>query len=278
MVNESGQGDDSPETRFGRRAMLFGSGGAVVGGAAFAALGGLGVGPAAASSVRLVFLVGTSSAMDGALAASVAGKTGSPLLVTAQGSLSPPTKTELQSLSPDLVVIVGGPAAISDGVMSAVSGLGLKVRRVYGSSIEETAAALARYDGTVAGAVGPTGAAGLTGAQGATGATGAAGAAGAGGAQGAAGSPGLAGPSGPTGPSGSGPTGPTGTGATGPTGALGPTGTGATGPTGALGPTGLNGATGPTGASGATGPTGLNGVTGPTGPSGVTGPTGATGS
>jgi len=195
-VEQAGtSGDEStvPERRqLGRRAVLFGGGGAVLSGAALAAASSLGITPAEAATRGTAFVVPEDDAMTAALAASVAGKVGAPVLATATSSLSSQTKDELKKLDPTLVVVVGLSKAIADDIGK----LGFTVRRIEGSGVVETAIALARYDGTLSGLRGPKGATGPTGPTG------------------------VSGPSGPTGASG--PTGPTGaSGPTGPTGATG---------------------------------------------------------
>ncbi len=250
---------DLATRRVGRRAILFGGGGAAVGGI-LAATGGLGSLTAGASSQprKIVFVAQNLTAFDAAVAASVAGKVGMPLLLTSPTSLSSTTRSALESLAPDLVVVVGGPLAVTENVVAAIKSLGFSVTRVYGEDADGTAAAMASYDQTLAALLGPTGPAGPEGPTGPAGRSG---------------PPGSEGPPGSTGATGlEGPTGPTGL--EGPTGPEGPSGI--AGPTGPEGPTGSEGPTGPSGSAGATGPAG---PTGPTGPSsaGATGPTGPTG-
>ena len=220
------QGEDDPAKRHvARRALLFGGGSAAVGGV-LAATGGLGFLTAGASPQTIVFIARDDTAFDAAIAASVAGKIGGWVLLTPTDSLSSTTSSALHSLAPNLVVVVGGPLAISDEVLMSIQNLGFTVERIYGEDADGTAAAMANFDRTLNGLVGPTGPSGPQGAAGITGPRGI---------EGPTGSTGL----GPTGSSGS--TGPTGLGSTGPTGSVGATGLGATGPTG---PTGATGATG----------------------------------
>ena len=185
-------GGDPGSRRLARRTILFGGGGAALGGV-LAATGGLGFLSAGASTQKIVFVARDDVPFDAAIAASVAGKVGMPLLLTPPTSLSNTTSSALQSLAPDLVVVVGGPLAISDTVVTAIQDLGFTVQRMYGNDVDGTAAAMASYDQTLAGIVGATGPAGAQGIQGSNG------------------SNGSNGPTGPTGP----------TGVTGPTGATG---------------------------------------------------------
>jgi hypothetical protein len=216
--------------------MLFGGGSVALGGAALAAASNLGIVSASASALaspakpRLVFLAGDSYPMYAAAAAAVAGKVGAPLLFTTGDSVSSATVNELKALAPSLVVAVGDDEVVPAAAVAQVRRLGLTVRRIAGTTFDETAAALARFDGTLAGLAGPEGATGATGAVGPEGTQGPAGVPGATGAAGSAGPPGS-GSVGPTGPTGFGDTGPTGpSGFTGPAGPTGPTGHGVTGP------------------------------------------------
>ncbi len=198
--------DDPGDRRFTRRAILFGGGGVAVGGA-LAATGGLDSLAGASSQLQeIVFVARDDIAFDAAIAASVAGKIGMPLLLTPTNFLSSSTSSALQSLAPDLVVVVGGPLAITDAVLAAIENLGFATTRIYGADADGTAAAMAGYDQTLAGLIGPTGPAGPSGTPGGTGGTG------------------------PTGPMG--PTGPAGLGTTGATGPVG-------GTSGPIGPTGV---------------------------------------
>ncbi len=251
MESEIEPGDDSglhqqeeprPDATMGRRAVLFGGGSVALGGAALAAASTLGIIPAGASPAaakskasRLVFITASNDAMYAAAAAAVAGKTGAPLLFSSGRSLTAATVAELRALAPSLVVVVGSPRIVSAEVIVQLQHLHLRVRRIAGLTLEDTAAALARFDGTLTGFVGPEGPTGAAGPEGPTGAAGPEGPKGAAGPEGPAG---VAGPEGPTGAAG--PEGPA----------------GGAGAPGAVGP---EGPTGPTGASG-------SGVTGPTGP------------
>jgi hypothetical protein len=249
--------DESDLTRITRRATLFG-GSAVLGTALLRVVTfkgnkqGVTSIKTGAGSGKVVFLARNDVPFDAQTAAAIAGKAGVPVLLTNPNNLSTSTADELKKLNPSLVIIVGGPLAISDTVKAQVEALGFPTQRVFGTGRDETAVALAEYGEGVTPAKGPTGPAGTAGPTGARGVTGP-----------ANGPTGPAGGSGPTGPGGSGPTG-----AGGPTGASGTPGD--TGPTGASGTPGDTGPTGPAG-----GPTGPSGSTGDIGPTGPTGPQGA---
>jgi hypothetical protein len=216
-----------PESRPGqsRRALLFGGTAAL--GAAAVGLGLKNSGntptetiitPAASAAPSVVFVARNDIPFDSQAAAAIAGKAGVPVLLTSPKSLPAVTAETLQSLSPALVIIIGGVSAVSAEVAAEIEALGFPTQRIFGGDRNETAAELAEYGQTIDRARGDTGPAGPAGNNGATGPTGAAG-----GPTGPTGDTGITGVNGPTGPTGvNGPTGPTG--ATGPIGDTGPAG------------------------------------------------------
>lgn len=69
----------------------------------------------------VVYLASGEGFADALSAAAVAGVHAAPLLLTPAGSLPAAVAAELQRLSPLIVVLVGGPASVSDEVMTEVS-------------------------------------------------------------------------------------------------------------------------------------------------------------
>ena len=99
----------------------------------------------AAPAAVLVASTADDAAPAGPLAASVAG----PLLLTAGDHLDERVRTELQravELGGD-VLLVGGTAALSDGIVGEVRALGLRPRRVAGADRFATAVAVAEHVG-----------------------------------------------------------------------------------------------------------------------------------
>lgn len=93
-----------------------------------------------------VAYLATGSGFADALAASaVAGAAGAPVLLTdgAQTSLGPALATALQTLHIGKVIIAGGSQAISDGIASQLSSLGITVDRRAGSDRYQTSVLLA---------------------------------------------------------------------------------------------------------------------------------------
>jgi putative cell wall-binding protein len=69
-----------------------------------------------------------------------------PLLLTPKDSLSPAAAIAIRDLGIEHVILVGGPAAVSDSVKSALDGLqGVSVNRFGGANRQETAVMLASF-------------------------------------------------------------------------------------------------------------------------------------
>lgn len=84
--------------------------------------------------------VATGLGFADALAASpVAGADGAPILLVTQDSVPDATKTELQRLTPNEIVIVGGTGAVSTAVEDQLKSLAGTVRRIAGATRWETA-------------------------------------------------------------------------------------------------------------------------------------------
>jgi hypothetical protein len=93
----------------------------------------------------VAFLADAGNFPDALAAGAVAGPMGGPVLLTGKDSLDAEAARVLGALRPDLVVIAGGPAAVSDKVAADVKALGLQVRRVSGAGRTATAAALSDF-------------------------------------------------------------------------------------------------------------------------------------
>ncbi|HEY0248881.1 MAG TPA: cell wall-binding repeat-containing protein [Gryllotalpicola sp.] len=98
-----------------------------------------------AAGVPVVYLASGQIYYDALSAGPAAAAQGGPLLLTMQTSIPSATLTELSRLKPARVVIVGGPAAISDNVLNAVrSRTGAPVSRLYGADRFLTSQAIAK--------------------------------------------------------------------------------------------------------------------------------------
>ena len=112
-----------------------------------------------APNSRTVVLTGPSDAGTASLSAGLAGAPlaralGAPLLMTPAGSLAPEVAADIKARGASEVIVVGGPAVVSEATAAAVSGLGVgKVTRLAGATDAATAAAVAARMGPTSTAV-----------------------------------------------------------------------------------------------------------------------------
>ena len=107
------------------------------------------------SSASTVVLATGASPYDAGSGNYLAGALHAPVLLTAPGSLPAVTASALATLRTVDVDVVGGPAAVSDAVLSDLQQLGYRVSRIAGADAFATAAEVATELG--AGVVGTTG-------------------------------------------------------------------------------------------------------------------------
>lgn len=75
---------------------------------------------------------------DALAASSLAGAMGCPILLTAPDQLSPETRGQLEALGTTNVIIMGGPAAVSENVETELASMGLACGRIQGVDRYET--------------------------------------------------------------------------------------------------------------------------------------------
>jgi putative cell wall-binding protein len=99
------------------------------------------------AGVERVYLATGYDYADALSAGPAAAAAGGPLLLTPPTSLPDVVRAELVRLSPDEVILVGGPAAISDAVADAVAGLPFApdVTRIAGNDRYDTSRKLAEF-------------------------------------------------------------------------------------------------------------------------------------
>ncbi len=100
---------------------------------------------AAFAATDTVMLVTGKTSVDSATAAAAASKAGVPVLVLEDGILTETVKTELASLAPSTVVLVGGPVVIKTEVEAGLKTLGYNVIRLWGVERTGTALAVAKH-------------------------------------------------------------------------------------------------------------------------------------
>lgn len=96
---------------------------------------------------RVALLASGEDFADGLSAGPLAERLGAPLLLTRDDRLPSEVRSALQQLDTKVVGVLGGSAAVSDGVLDAVRGLGIDVHRLAGSDRFETAARVAQVLG-----------------------------------------------------------------------------------------------------------------------------------
>ncbi len=99
---------------------------------------------AAAEEIDSVILTTTNHYPDSMVAGVVADKIGAPILLTSPGELDSETLAELESLSPETVYIIGGPAAVSEDVETMLSE-SYEVVRLWGMTRFGTTVAVMEY-------------------------------------------------------------------------------------------------------------------------------------
>lgn len=110
------------------------------------------------AGVPVAYVAVGDSFPDALSAGTAAAQLGGPVLLTAKNSLPAATKTELERLKPQRIVVVGSSGVVSENVRSQMSSLAPQVVRISGSDRYETSMAIAR-DLVEAGAVDTVGAA-----------------------------------------------------------------------------------------------------------------------
>lgn len=91
-------------------------------------------------------LVASGSNYPDALAVSgLAGVLDAPIVLTDPGSLSNQAASALDALAPSKIIVVGGPAAVSDNVVSRLRAITPQVERVSGADRADTSVGLFRH-------------------------------------------------------------------------------------------------------------------------------------
>lgn len=93
-------------------------------------------------SAAVVILASGESFADALSAAPAATKLGGPVLLTRPDELPGSVRAEIARLSPDRIIVLGGPGAISDAVVADLAGLAPDVDRISGATRFDTGTAL----------------------------------------------------------------------------------------------------------------------------------------
>ena len=96
------------------------------------------------ASVSRVYIATGTNFPDSLAVGPVAAGTGSPVLLVSQDAIPSATEAELVRLAPAEIVVVGGPAAVSDAVVVQLNALAGSVARFAGANRFATAAAISQ--------------------------------------------------------------------------------------------------------------------------------------
>jgi minor extracellular protease Epr len=99
-------------------------------------------------SSNTVFVSNYIAFADALSAGPLAYKYNAPILLTAPSHLTVATKQEITRLGAKEVIIIGGKASVSDGVINELSQMGLNIRRIDGKNRFEVSANIARELGS----------------------------------------------------------------------------------------------------------------------------------
>jgi len=91
-------------------------------------------------------LLATDNGFQDAASASVIAYDGLPLLLTNGSTLSPEAAAAIEDQGIQQVIVLGGPLAISDAVITQLEGLGVSVLRIAGQDYTDTSQLLAQFE------------------------------------------------------------------------------------------------------------------------------------
>jgi len=100
---------------------------------------------ASAQGVEKIILATDITSVDALVASAAGSKDGLPVLILPAGELTDDIKTELASLDPTTVVIVGGPLVVKPAAEDELRNIGYKVVRLWGLERTETAIEVAKH-------------------------------------------------------------------------------------------------------------------------------------
>ncbi len=97
-------------------------------------------------AVTTAVLATDQSFQDAASASAIAYNSAFPLLLTPQGSLGPDAAAALTNDGIQQVIVMGGPVAISDNVLTQIEAMGISVLRIAGQDFTDTSQLLAQFE------------------------------------------------------------------------------------------------------------------------------------
>jgi putative cell wall-binding protein len=111
------------------------------------------IAPSSATRTRVAIVTTGENFPDATSASRLSYAQQWPILLTEQASLAPQAQAAIINLGIQQVVVMGGPIAVSDAVVTQLEGLGVSVLRIGGSNQTDTSSLLAQFElnGTVNG-------------------------------------------------------------------------------------------------------------------------------
>jgi len=102
--------------------------------------------PASSIPTKVAILATGENYPDAMAASALAYNKEWPVLLTQQGSLAPEAQSAIVNLGIQQVIVMGGPLAISDAVVTQLEGMGVSVIRIAGTDYTDTAGLLAQFE------------------------------------------------------------------------------------------------------------------------------------
>jgi len=102
--------------------------------------------PSTTNAMRTAILATDGGFQDAASASTVSWNMGFPVLLTPTGSLAPQAQQAIVNLGIQQVIVMGGPVAVSDAVVTQLEGMGVSVLRIAGQDYTDTSQLLAQFE------------------------------------------------------------------------------------------------------------------------------------
>lgn len=102
--------------------------------------------PSTTNAMRTAFLATDGGFQDAASASTVSWNKGFPVLLTPTASLAPQAQQAIVNLGIQQVIVMGGPVAVSNAVVTQLQGMGVSVLRIAGQDYTDTSQLLAQFE------------------------------------------------------------------------------------------------------------------------------------
>ena len=102
--------------------------------------------PSTTNAMRTAVLATDGGFQDAASASAMSWNRHFPVLLTPTGSLAPQAQQAIVNLGIQQVIVMGGPLAVSDAVVTQLEGMGVSVLRIAGQDYTDTSQLLAQFE------------------------------------------------------------------------------------------------------------------------------------